>query len=221
MQVAGVRRRNLLAIRDEVAESSGAAAGNKLMRVVSALFAWVVDREWIEVNPVSRIKALAEGHLRPWSAAEYDRVLPQLPADLRRVFVLARHTGQRRSDLVAIRWSQYDGQAIRLTRQKTGKALVIPATPQLQAELAEWPRSEAAQILITARGQPCSAQRLTTRIRKTVAAIGPAFAGLNAHGLRKLAATTLAEAGCSEHEIAAITGHGTLAMVRLYTRSAR
>jgi integrase len=122
---------------------------------------------------------------------------------------------------VAIRWSQYDGQAIRLTQQKTGKAPVIPATPQLQAELAEWPRSDAAQILITAGGQPFSAQRLTTRIRKTVAAIDPAFAGLNAHGLRKLAATTLAEAGCSEHEIAAITGHATFSMVQIYTRSAR
>jgi integrase len=30
----------------------------------------------------------------------------------------------------------------------------------------------------------------------------------------------LAEAGCSTHEIAAITGHETLAMVELYTRGA-
>jgi integrase len=44
--------------------------------------------------------------------------------------------------------------------------------------------------------------------------------GLNVHGLRKLAATALAEAGCTPHEIAAVTGHKSLAMVELYTRSA-
>jgi integrase len=38
--------------------------------------------------------------------------------------------------------------------------------------------------------------------------------------LRKLAATNLAEAGCSAHEIAAITGHRSLALVSLYTASA-
>jgi len=31
----------------------------------------------------------------------------------------------------------------------------------------------------------------------------------------------LAEAGCSDHEIAAITGHRDLAMVQLYTRAVR
>jgi integrase len=53
-----------------------------------------------------------------------------------------------------------------------------------------------------------------------VAAISPKFRGLNVHGLRKLAAATLAECGCSANEIAAITGHDTLGMVTLYTASA-
>jgi integrase len=40
------------------------------------------------------------------------------------------------------------------------------------------------------------------------------------HGLRKLAAAALADAGCTAHEIAAVTGHRSLAMVSLYTASA-
>jgi integrase len=43
---------------------------------------------------------------------------------------------------------------------------------------------------------------------------------LNVHGLRKLAAAELADAGCSVHEIASITGHRSLSMVQLYTRTA-
>jgi integrase len=40
----------------------------------------------------------------------------------------------------------------------------------------------------------------------------------NAHGLRKAAARRPAEAACSASEIAAITGHKTLAEVERYTR---
>jgi integrase len=43
---------------------------------------------------------------------------------------------------------------------------------------------------------------------------------MNVHGLRKLAAAELANAGCSVHEIAAITGHQSLSMIQLYTKSA-
>jgi integrase len=38
------------------------------------------------------------------------------------------------------------------------------------------------------------------------------------HGLRKAAARRLAEAGCTVHEIASVTGHKTLAEVARYTR---
>jgi integrase len=40
------------------------------------------------------------------------------------------------------------------------------------------------------------------------------------HGLRKNAAVALAEVGCEPHEIMAITGHKTLAMVTHYTKRA-
>jgi integrase len=40
------------------------------------------------------------------------------------------------------------------------------------------------------------------------------------HGLRKCAARKLAEAGCSESEIRAVTGHKTTRMVEEYTHDA-
>ena len=70
---------------------------------------------------------------------------------------------------------------------------------------------------------------LTTQFGKpfTAAGFGNWFleqrndAGLphcSAHGLRKAAARRLAEAGCTEHEIAAITGHASLREVARYTK---
>ncbi|HEY8595644.1 MAG TPA: tyrosine-type recombinase/integrase [Devosiaceae bacterium] len=44
--------------------------------------------------------------------------------------------------------------------------------------------------------------------------------GLSAHGLRKAVCRRLAEAGCTPHEIMAISGHKTLSEVTRYTREA-
>lgn len=42
-----------------------------------------------------------------------------------------------------------------------------------------------------------------------------------AHGLRKSAATALAEHGCTDHEIMAFTGHTSIQEVQRYTKKAR
>jgi integrase len=44
--------------------------------------------------------------------------------------------------------------------------------------------------------------------------------GCSAHGLRKAAARRLAEAGCSPHQIASVTGQKTLKEVERYTKAA-
>ena len=43
----------------------------------------------------------------------------------------------------------------------------------------------------------------------------------SAHGLRKAAATRLAEAGCTDHEIMSITGHRTHKELQRYTEATR
>ena len=44
--------------------------------------------------------------------------------------------------------------------------------------------------------------------------------GLTFHGLRHTAATTLAELGANQHEIAALLGHRSLVMAALYSAEA-
>lgn len=217
--VAEVRRRTLLALRDAIAGARGVGASTGFLRASSALFGWAVDRDWIEHSPATRIKALAGGHLTAWTAAQADAAASALPEPLRRVVVLARYTGQRRGDLVALTWSAWDGSALRLKQQKGGGALVLPAHPALRAELDAWKvGATSTHILTTMHGMPWQAKHLSYQLPLELDRIG--LPRLGVHGLRKLAATSLAEAGCSAHEIAAITGHRTLAMVQLYTQSA-
>lgn len=216
----GMKRRELLELRDGVAKARGNGAGAGFQRAASALFAWALDRGWIEYHPLARAKALPGGHLPPWSDADAELALAKLPEAYRRVVVLGMHTGQRRGDLIALTWAAYDGASLRLRQQKTGEALVIPAHPELRAELDAWKAERKAAVILTSpQGRPWTAQHLSREMGKKLAEHG--LPGLNVHGLRKLAAARLAEAGCTPHEIQAITGHRTLSMVDLYTRGAK
>jgi integrase len=218
LPVASWTRREILTLRDSIAGGRGNGAGTGFIRAVSALFTWAVDREWIEHTPVTKIKPLPGGHLRAWTREEADTAEAGLPAHLARVVILARYTGQRRGDLCAMGWSAYDGATIRLVQQKTGAPLVLPVHPALKLHLDAWPR-EALTILTDGRRRPWKPSDLSHALPRALAGIGLA-ADLNVHGLRKLAAAELADAGCSMHEIAAITGHQSLSMIQLYTRSA-
>ena len=225
--VTEVSRGDWYDLRDAIAATRGTGAANVFQRTVAALLSWATERGKIPHNVMAGAKQLEGGHLPAWTAQEADEACAKLPEPLRRVVVLARYTGQRRGDLCALMWSAYDGEAIRLRQQKKKKnaaeqpkPMVIPVHPALKAELDEWRRSAAStHVLVSEKGQPWDADYLSHAMPDALAKIGLPD-GLNVHGLRKLAAASLADAGCTTHEIAAITGHKSLAMVELYTKSA-
>jgi integrase len=219
-KAAEITRRDIKSLRNAIAEKRGNGAGMGFQRAASLVFAWAVENEWIVHNPAQRIAALPGGHLPPWTEAEAAMAMQKLPEHLRRAVVLARFTGQRRGDLCALPWSAYDGATIRLVQQKTGTPLAVPVHPSLKTELDAWRRDAQSTLILTNfDGRPWRRpQRLSAQLAEALERLGMRD-GINMHGLRKLAAAALAEAGCTVHEIAAITGHRTLSMVELYTRS--
>ena len=74
-------------------------------------------------------------------------------------------------------------------------------------------------FIATASGAPFSAAGIENWFRRAIRAAGLSDK-LSMHGLRKAAARRLAEAGCTTHEIASITGHKTLSEIERYTREA-
>lgn len=219
--VKEISRRELMETRDAIAQARGDGAAIGFTRAASSLFTWAVDRGWIDHSPATRMRrGLSAGHLPAWSEADVKLAIDNLPEHLRRAVVLALWTGQRRGDLVAMPWSAYDGAKIRLTQQKTGAPIVMAVPLELRLELDEWRRFATSTMILTNKfGRPWRGVNLSKQIGDALAKTPGFPAGRNIHGLRKLASTRLAEAGCTPHEIAAITGHRTLAMVALYTRS--
>lgn len=220
-----VTRRDLLTARDAIAAARGNGAATGFTRAASALFGWAVDREWIEHSPVSRFKKLEGGTLPAWTLEQAQIAMEGLPEPLRRVVVLALYTGARRSDLIAMPWSAYDGTRLRYVPQKTRKVspepLIIPAHPALKAELDAWKAGKVigATILLNSNGRAWKPTLLSQYLPAALVKLGLSNE-LGIHGVRKLTASLLAEGEASVHQIAAVTGHRTLAMVQHYTRSA-
>lgn len=219
--VKAVKRRELLALRDIIANDSGNGAATMFMRCVSVLFGWAVDREWIDASPVQRIKPLPGGHLPAWSAEHVRLALEHLPKQLARAVFLAAATGQRRGDLLALRWSQFDGEALRFTQQKTATEMVLPLPAAACRAIAGW-RGDApseATILTDNKGRPWLPEYFSAALRYALAKVPGIPRGFGIHGVRKFKAADLAQRGRTVHQIAAVTGHRTLSMVALYTRS--
>ncbi|WP_251133867.1 tyrosine-type recombinase/integrase [Rhodomicrobium sp. Az07] len=91
----------------------------------------------------------------------------------------------------------------------------IPLLPELRATLAAAPMIGTETILVTALGHPFSQKGFGNFVKDSCVAAG--LPHCSAHGLRKGAAVRLADAGCTAHQIAAITGHQTLKEVERYT----
>jgi integrase len=131
--------------------------------------------------------------------------------------LIAICTGQRQADVLRMSWHDYENGTIQVTQDKTGEKVWIPAHVDLRSILEQLPRH--SPIMLTTRsGRPFKPDHFRHEWRKAILAAG--LNGLTFHGLRHTAAERLAEAGCTDQEIAAVTGHRSAAMVRHYTRQA-
>lgn len=217
-----LRREHLMSVRNVVAKKHGHGAAIAFCRAVGALYKWAIDQGKTDYSPATKMRnKLKAGELPAWTNEQAMKAMRDLPEPYRRAVVFAYYTGQRRGDLCSLKWSAYDGSTITVKQQKAKddkRPLQIPVMPALRAELDAWKRNaRSVTILETARGMPWIPVYLSRTLPLELEKIGMAPLGM--HGLRKLMAARLAQAGASPHEIAAITGHETLAMVAHYTKS--
>jgi integrase len=132
-------------------------------------------------------------------------------------FALALYTGSRKADVARLGWQHVRGNRIAVSQQKTGARIDIPIHPELARALEAVPKTNLT-FLMTERGAPFSDAGLGNWFRRTCNAAG--LPQCSIHGLRKAACRRLAEAGCSEKQIAAISGHASLSEVARYTKQA-
>jgi integrase len=193
--------------RDRIAEESGLRQADYAITVLARVLSWAKDRGLITVNPCERPGRLYEGGARiekVWTEADEALFQARAPKHLHLPLLLGLWTGQREGDLLRLPWSSYDGTHIRLRQSKGGKRVTIPVGAPLRAAL-DAARRESPIILMTLRQTPWTEDGFRTSWGKASRKAG--IIDLRFQDLRGSAVTRLARAGCTEAEIAAITGH--------------
>lgn len=227
MDADDITRPMVIDLKDELYNTPGVCKA--VISVLNNILAFGYDRGHVKYNHAAGIKRMPKQKpYKKWSDDEVERFLLNSPTHLKRAVMLALYTGQRRVDLVRLRWDQYDGNYIHLVQAKTGKELVIPVHPELKAELDQM-KSERVfgkfagrtvvppYILLNGQNDPWSLHHLTWSVTKQARKLN--IMDRQLHGLRKTTAAKLAEIGCTPHEIAAITGQ-SLQEVERYTKEA-
>ena len=216
-QIKSMTRNVVMTYRDSMAENPGKA--NNAIKIMSRLYSFAIDRDMATVNPVSRVKKLKLGSYRPWTIEEIEKFRVNAAPHMRLALNLALYTGQRQSDVLKMRWEKIKDNGIEVCQKKTGKELWIPLHKNLQTELDQLPRT-GKTILVTVNGNNYGNRDWFSAEWKKTSRKACLPEDCVFHGLRKTAAVFLAEAGCTNEQIKAITGHTTESMVAYYTRGA-
>lgn len=207
----------------KIERERGPACADLQLRLISALWKFSKGLPECRRNGRSNPTYDAEKHYKvktphePWPIPVQRSFLNAASSSLRLAFYLLLFTGQRRSDVVNMNWSDFDGERINITQAKTCKSLSIHAHKTLRDALQATPRTHQ-RILTTKWGRPYTRNGLSKAVKSTLRTIGASK--YTVHGLRKSAAVALAEIGCSEFEIMAVLGHKTSKMAVHYCREA-
>jgi integrase len=218
--VATMKSKN---VRDLMAEKAATPdTANRLLGLISIIMEHAIAEGWREDNPafgVKRLKHRSDG-FATWGESDIEvyRAHYALGTRERLVLEVALGTALRRGDIVRLGWQHVVKGKIVIKQNKTGAPVTVPIVRELQAALDLCPRDRLS-FIAGAGGRPLGAESLGAGFRDWVRMAGLPDQ-LSLHGLRKAAARRLAEAGCTPHEIKAITGHKTLSEVERYCREA-
>jgi integrase len=215
--VVGLETRHIRAMLD--AKAATPSGANNLRRILRLLMAFAVERNWRRENPMAGVKKLSlkSSGFHSWTEDEIAQfeATHQIGTRERLAFGLLLFTAQRRSDVVTMGRQHVRGGSIQVKQQKTGTRLSIPVHPELQ-KILDAETTANMTFLVTAYGKPFAPAGFNNWFHRAVVAAGlPDHC--TPHGLRKAASRRLAEAGCTPHQIMAVTGHKNLSEVTLYT----
>ncbi|MDI6025240.1 tyrosine-type recombinase/integrase [Corticibacterium sp. UT-5YL-CI-8] len=216
--------RNLRTRRDEMMDLPEAANG--MLKAVRQLYKFAVRYDHHHDNPAAKVEYLRSNNpdgFHAWTLEEIEQFEARHPVGTkaRLAMALLLYLGQRRSDLVLFGKQHVRDGWLTLTqfkgRDKKPVTLQLPVIPVLQKVIDASPCGDLT-FLVTEFKRPFTSNGFGNWFRKRCDEAD--LPQCSAHGLRKAASYRMAELGCTDFEIMAITGHTTLKEVTRYTKAA-
>ena len=200
MPVDSITLRDVADLLTKLDKSSGSTTTNRVRSTLSAVFSWAMREGLALSNPVvntnkrdehPRDRVLSNDEIgRIWNAAGDDAF-----GTIIKLLIL---TGQRRSEISELRWSEIGADAIQLPseRAKNRRAHVVPLAPTARALLEKSPRNGEG-VFKSPAWSTCK-DELDKR---------SGVSGWVIHDIRRSVATGMADIGIAPHIIEAVLNH--------------
>lgn len=212
--VAGITRRDVLDMLDQVIDGGSPVAANRTLTAVKTFFNWCVARDIISASSCVGVKPPTAEHARDriltdaelrllWAATE------EIGWPFGRMVQMLIATGQRRNEVAQMRWSEIDlkGRLWTLPRErvKNDRPHTVPLSTMAISILKSVPRI-AGPYVFTTNGQTPSSGYSTAkrRLDKQLPADMP---GWRWHDLRRTLASGMARLGVNLPVIEKILNH--------------
>lgn len=134
-------------------------------------------------------------------------------AELRTIITLALETGMRRNEIASLAWDEIDltRSTAHLPNTKTDVPRTVPLSPVAATALKEFGVKQDGRVF------SLQAESMSQAFERACESHRANIADLRFHDLRHEATSRLFERGLNVMEVAAITGHKTLEMLKRYT----
>jgi integrase len=203
-------------------KAGGPHAAKRLRGQLVKLFTLAMKLGWVQTNPAElaeRVKAKTKGY-HTWTEAEVEqfRATHAVGTTARAAMEIMLWTFQRPGDGYLFGPQHLEGDKVRYTQKKTGKMLLIPAAEPMLDAIRALKMTGVDAFLLTEYGKPFSRHGFGNKFRKWCDAAG--LPHCTAHGLRKAAATRLANHGATNQQLKAMGGWSNDKQVATYTAAA-
>lgn len=182
---------------------------NDHLDAIRGLLNWMVDKERIAANPLSKVKKAdlrgKQTKRRAFNDAEFSRLLSVANANRRLIYLCAAYTGLRKGELMSLVWADcgLEGKQphikARASTTKNRKEAIIPLHPELAwLLLASMPTSIKPSAAVFPRMKDISHAFVVDLGRAGIERIDALGRKLDFHALRYTFATNMARCGISQ-----------------------
>lgn len=225
IEIAKINRADIVAGRDRRMATPSQA--NNYLNTMRSIFQWAVAEGHMTADPSAGIGDIARpntGGFKVWTEADVDAYVERWPLGTREYLALmvVLATGARRGDAVTLGPAnilRVRGRPARLSfeAQKNGIVVTLPILPELTEAIGACPVG-AKTFIARQDGRPRVKESFGNWFGENCRSAG--LMKHNAHGLRKVCATRLTDAGATEAELDAAMGWTPGSrMSRIYTRA--
>jgi integrase len=200
--------------------SATPAQANNFHKAMNNMFIWAVKNDHVKVNPcagVDRLSYKTKGFI-PWDESDVVQFCIKFPVGTieRLALELLLYSGLRRSDIVNAGKQHLKDNTFSMRTKKTGAQITVEF-PQGLIDTIDATKTGDLAFITNAYGKPFTKESFGNWFGKKARAAG---IFKNAHGVRKLSATTAANGGATTHELMAQYGWTNTKQAETYTKGA-